>query len=65
MNFHANIGIYLFKDSVVNGNSLEVFGIGHCPVKVKVTGRLYIFSLFTTIQSVKSYISALPHVRKL
>ena len=50
---------------VVYENSLDEFDIGHCPIKVKFTAGLRIFSPFTTMHTVKSYISALAHVRKL
>ena len=45
---------------VVYQNSSDEFDIGHCPIK----GQGH-FSPFTTIQTVKAYISALAHVRKL
>ena len=50
---------------VVYENSSDEFDIGHCPIKVKVTAWLWTFSPFTTIQTVRSYISALAQVRKL
>ena len=50
---------------VVYKNSSDEFDIGHCPIKVKVTAWLWNFSLFTTIPTVKAYISALAHTRKL
>ena len=42
---------------VVYKNSSDEFDIGYCPIKVKVTALLN-FSPFTTIQTLKSYISA-------
>ena len=57
MNFHANIGIYLFKDIVVNGNSLEVFGIGHCRSTSRSQGG---FKFFLYLQ-LSSPISQLCH----
>ena len=50
---------------VVYENSSDEFDIGHCRIKVKVMARLWNFSPFTTIQTVKSYISALAQVREL
>ena len=51
----TNIGVY--------ENSLDEFDIGDCPIKVKVTARN--FTPFTTIQTAKSCISALPQAMKL
>ena len=48
---------------VVYENSSDKFDIGQCPIKVTAWRRN--FSPFTTIQTVKAYISALAHVRKL
>ena len=48
---------------VVYGNSLEEFDIGHCAIKVKVT--VSDFEIFLHLQTVRSYISALAHVRKI
>ena len=49
-----NCSIHLkLEHIVVYENSLDEFDIGHCRIKVKVP--------FTTIQTVKSYISALAH----
>ena len=45
--------------------SLYEFDIGHFPIKVKVTTQLQIVLPFTTIQTVKSYISALAPDKKL
>ena len=42
-----------------NKSSSDEFNVGYCPIKVKVTTRLLNFSSFTTIQTVKFYISAL------
>ena len=50
---------------VVYENSSDEFDIGHCLIKVKVTASLRNFSPFTTIQTVKAYISVLAHVTKL
>ena len=50
---------------VVYENSSDEVGIGHCPIKVKVTGVTLKFFPFTTIQTVKAQFSALAHVRKL
>ena len=50
---------------VVYENSSDQFNIRHCPIKIKVTDDFENFSHFTTIQTVKSFISALAHVRKL
>ena len=47
------------------GNSTDEFDIEHCRIKVKVTVGLQKFSLFTTIQTVKSYNSTLVHARKV
>ena len=61
-NSKTNALIHLkLEHIVVYENSSDEFDIGHCVIKVKVTN----FSPFTTIQTVKSYISALAHVRKL
>ena len=53
------------ENIVVYENCLDEFDIGHYPIKVKVTACLCNFSPFTTLQAVKSYISALADVRKL
>ena len=53
------------KHIVVYENSSDKFDIGHCLIKVKVTVLLKDVSPFTTIQTLKSYISALAHVIKL
>ena len=42
--------------------SSEMFDIGHCPIKIEVTVEN--FSVFTTIQIIKSYTQVLVHVRK-
>ena len=52
------------KHIVVYRNCSDEFDIGQCPMKVKITTRLSNFSPFTTIQTVKSYISALTQCRK-
>ena len=46
-------------------NSSDKFDTEHCPIKVKVTVDLQIFSPFTTIQTVRSYNSTLAQSRKL
>ena len=46
-------------------NSSEGFDIEHCRMKVKATVGLQIFSLFSTIQTVRSYNSTLVQARKL
>ena len=56
---NGSIHLKLEHIEVYETGSAE-FNIGHCPIKVKVTA-----SPFTTIQTVKSHISALAHVRKL
>ena len=50
------------KHVVVYENISEEFDIDHCLMRVKVTA---FFSPFTTIQTVKSCISAVAHNRKL
>ena len=45
-------------------NSSDEFDMAHCLIEVKVTSRLPILSPFTTMQTVKSYISALELNRK-
>ena len=63
-NSKNNGSIHLKLEHVVlYENNSEEFDTGHYLIKVKVMVRN--FSPFTTIQNVKSYISALAHVRKL
>ena len=50
---------------VVYENSSDEFDIEHCWIKVKVTIGVQKFSPFTTIQTVRSYNSALVQDRKL
>ena len=47
---------------VVYENNSDEFDIGHCPIRSRSLSN---FSPFTTIQTNKSYISTLAHVRKL
>ena len=54
-----------FEYFVVYENSSDVFYIGHCPIKVKVTAGLQKFSPFTTIQTIRSYNSTLVQARNL
>ena len=54
-----------FEHIVVYENISDSFDIGHCQTKVKVTARLRNFSQFTTTQTVKCYVSAMEHDRKL
>ena len=44
-----------FKYDVAYENNSDKFNNGHCRIKVKVTGGLQKFPLFTAIQTVKSY----------
>ena len=46
-------------------NQISELNIGHYPIKVKFTARLRNVSPFTTIETDKSYISALALDRKL
>ena len=65
VNSKNNGSIHLkLEHFVVYENSSDEFDIGHCLIKVGHCLTLN-FSPFTTIQTVKSYISALAHVRKL
>ena len=50
---------------VVYKNSPDEFDIELCRIKVKVAVGVQIFSPFTTIQTVRSYISALVQARNL
>ena len=50
---------------VVHENSSDEFDIGLHWIKVKVTVSVQKFSPFTTIQTVKSYISTLVQARNL
>ena len=50
---------------VVYENSSDEFDIDHHQIKVKVTVGLQMFSIFTTIQTVRSYNSTLVQARKL
>ena len=54
-----------FEHIVVYENISDSFDIGHCQTKVKVTTRLRNFSQFTTTQTVKCYVSAMEHDRKI
>ena len=58
-----NKGPRILKFEYIVGyeKSSDEFDIGHCPITVKVTT----FFPFTTIQTVKCYISALEEGRKL
>ena len=53
-----------FEYIVAFENYLDEFDIGHCPIKVKDMAWLWNFFPFTTIQTVKSYISASAQGRK-
>ena len=50
---------------VVYENSSDEFDIELCRIKVKVTAGVQTFSLFTTIQTVRSYSSTLVQTRNL
>ena len=54
-----------FEYMVVYENSSDEFDIEHDRIKVKVTVGLQKFSLFTPIQTVRSYNSNLVQARKL
>ena len=69
--FHVqelNVILYMLKQYiVVYESSSDEFDIEHCQIKVKVTVGLKKFSLFTTIQTVRSYMysSTLVQAMKL
>ena len=54
-----------FEYIVVYENSSDDFDIEHHRIKVKVTVGLEKFSLFTTIETVRSYNSTFIQARKL
>ena len=54
-----------FKQMVLYENDSDKFDFGHCQIKVKITGRLEIFSPFTAIQTVRSHNSHLIQARNL
>ena len=51
--------------NLVYENSSDEFNIEHCRIKVKVTVSFQKFSLFATIQTVRSYNSTLVQDSKL
>ena len=53
------------EHTVVYENSSDEFGIGHCPIKVKVTACLEIFLHLPQYKLSRANISALAQVRKL